>query len=749
MNKRNNLIYHLFSLGWIVLIWIFFSSPYFLGRGIPYPSAQLVNSFAPWVEYDEYKGPEKNNAMPDVIDQLFPWKHFTIESYKSGHLPLWNPNSFAGNYHIGTYQPAIFSPINLLFFILPFIDAWSFAVLLQPLIAGVGMYLYAYHRMKSFLPAVVSSVSFMFCGFITAWMPYTTLSLAISVLPLVLLGLDKINKRISWWTLLVVGSVLFSFLAGHFQISIYLLVFSFWYVVFLYTLDKEKFLFFQRLFSLGVGVGLAFIQLIPSVLHYTTASRSSDFFEDGGIPYWYMLTSVLPDFFGNPAKRNDWVGHYAEWASFIGINIVLFALLTYFKRKDKIVRFFIISTFINLLFALETPILTLMGMVKIPVLSTSYPTRVIVLASFCVCLLGGFGVKYLLENIQEKKKFIQVVGGYLISLLLFIGIAFFFLPSDKGMIALRNSVIPLAFLTGVISCIGGYLFIPKENVKKLFLFGIVFLISLESLLFAKRWVPFEPREKVYPQTPVISAIQKNIGDGRIYGSMGNQIYSYYNIPSLEGYDPLYIERYGEFIRASDLNSDFGLLRSVITIPPKSKNTEKLLSFLGVTMIYQPKSYIGKLWGYAPTWETPEKFKVVFEDDRVQVFSPKETMERAKLFCEFEVISEDKKLLSRFFQTDFNYKEVLLFEKPPERVYGELCQTVDGTVQITEITSDSVVIEVESSSPALLFLSDTHFPTWKARVNGDETQIYRADYAFRAVEVPKGKSRVVFSLSLFP
>ena len=35
------------------------------------------------------------------------------------------------------------------------------------------------------------------------------------------------------------------------------------------------------------------------------------------------------------------------------------------------------------------------------------------------------------------------------------------------------------------------------------------------------------------------------------------------------------------------------------------------------------------------------------------------------------------------------------------------------------------------------INEAHFPGWKARVNGREKPLYRANYAFSAVELPSG------------
>src|SRR3990167_6759385 len=159
----------------ILFVWLIFSSPFFLKDRVPFPSTYLVNFFPPWSAYSQFAGPIKNNAMPDIITQIYPWKKFTIETLKIGQIPLWNPYSFSGTPHLANYQSAVFSPFNILFLVPPFIDAWSILILLQPLLAGLFTYLLIRSFKLDKLASLIASISFMFCGFITVWMGYGTL----------------------------------------------------------------------------------------------------------------------------------------------------------------------------------------------------------------------------------------------------------------------------------------------------------------------------------------------------------------------------------------------------------------------------------------------------------------------------------------------------------------------------------------------------------------------------------------------
>lgn len=45
---------------------------------------------------------------------------------------------------------------------------------------------------------------------------------------------------------------------------------------------------------------------------------------------------------------------------------------------------------------------------------------------------------------------------------------------------------------------------------------------------------------------------------------------------------------------------------------------------------------------------------------------------------------------------------------------------------------------------MLFLSEVYYPAgWKAYIDGQETEIYKTNYLFRSIVVPKGKHKVEF------
>ena len=65
------------------------------------------------------------------------------------------------------------------------------------------------------------------------------------------------------------------------------------------------------------------------------------------------------------------------------------------------------------------------------------------------------------------------------------------------------------------------------------------------------------------------------------------------------------------------------------------------------------------------------------------------------------------------------------------------------MEIVRYTPNCVVISARTERPRFLFLSDTYYPGWKVLVNGGESELLRANVAFRAVALPAGEHHIEF------
>jgi len=109
---------------------------------------------------------------------------------------------------------------------------------------------------------------------------------------------------------------------------------------------------------------------------------------------------------------------------------------------------------------------------------------------------------------------------------------------------------------------------------------------------------------------------------------------------------------------------------------------------------------------------------------------------------FEIL-DDKTILQRLMDKNFNPRQTLLLEKDPGVVLDQKAAVDQVSVDEQAYFQNRVVLKTLSDSDGLLYLSDNYYPGWKAYIDGQETKIYRADYTFRAVVLPKGNHVVTF------
>lgn len=745
--KQNmKLLKRFWPILFIVFIWLIFSSPYLFQNKVPFPSRYLVNFFSPWASYPSFVSPVKNNAMPDVISQIYPWKTLTIDSLKELSIPLWNPYSFSGTPHLANYQSAVLSPFNLLFFILPFIDAWSISVLVQPLLAGLFMFYFLKTLKISKNASLIGSISFMFCGFIVTWMAYATLPYAILFLPLSLFAIEKYLKSFRYRYLILL-SITFplSFFSGHFQISLYFLIFVFSYLVFKSFQVKNFPAFINLFFFSFIGIFLSLPQLLPSIELYPQSLRSAIFQKLEAIPLSYFPTIIAPDLFGNPVTRNDWFGHYAEWNAYIGVIPAMLSLYAFLMVRKKTVLFFVLTAAASILFSFQTPFLDFLVFLKIPVLSTSAASRLIVILSFSAAVLAAFGFEELLSDISKKNKK-RIFYFLLIFLAVFsfmwISVVFkLFLPTDKLLIAKQNLILPTIIFLSLFFLTAITIFVKdkKNFLVQAFSILVIIIVTLDLLRFANKWMPFDSRNLVYPKVPVSWEFKKISGFERVLGSLGGEASIYYRLPALVGYDAVYIKRYGEFIASLETGKLSQSPRSVVSLPINGLYTPKAINLLGTKYLVNKKSDGRAVWNF-PYWTYPSgTFKTNYEDDYYQIFENTKAFPRAFLVNKYIVENDPQKILNVMFSSDFDLRNQVVLEEKVEN----LSSSSSGLVKIVNYTFGKVSLTTSSSGKSLLFLSDTYYPGWEAFIDGKNTKIYRADYTFRAIVVPKGSHKVDF------
>lgn len=735
---------------WAVLIFTLIAGVFFYKiflRGfIPFPGDLLIAHYNPWKTYS-YLGyvpgsyPTKDQYF-DVIRQMYPWQTFTIESLKSGVIPLWNPYNFAGAPLLANFQSAIFYPLHLLYLVLPQIISWTILVILQPVLAGIFTYLFAREIGLGKIGSFLSAIAFSYSLFMTVFIEYNTVGHTILWLPLSLLFLEKLIKRLSITKIIFfTASISFIFLAGHLQLATVSLIFIAAYGLFRF---KKRLLFFSLLL---IGLGLSSIQLIPAFELISNSARSAQ-------PYTFLIEKLLlqpqqmisfisPDFFGNPATRNYLLtSSYPGNALYIGLTPLIFAFfsLVIFK-KNFFVKFFALTSLIIILIITRTPLTEIFYKIEIPLFSTSSPKNMIFLLSFSLSLLAGFGIE---QWINRQNRFYQKV------VLIFAGIFIF----CWSLIAIGNpSVSTKNFLYSTIlfAVLIGFFVVGRVVGKKVMAVIFIIITLADLFYFFQKFNPFAPKELVFPQAQIINFLKQQGGIDRFwgYGAAGIEanFATQYKIFSPDGYDPLYPRWYGEFIQGSGdgkIDKSFtNKNRSDAIIIPGfgqedlAENLYRLrvLDLLGV-------KYVLDRAGSGTSQKTfpIDKFKLVYDDGNWRVFLNLKAAPRIFIAKDYKIAGTKEEFASIFFSQDFDPTKTIILEKEIEKIDNN---DISANVEVISYSPNKIELKSSAESNKLLFLSDTYYPGWKAFIDNAQTEIYRADYAFRSVVVPSGKHKIEF------
>jgi hypothetical protein len=135
-----------------------------------------------------------------------------------------------------------------------------------------------------------------------------------------------------------------------------------------------------------------------------------------------------------------------------------------------------------------------------------------------------------------------------------------------------------------------------------------------------------------------------------------------------------------------------------------------------------------------------------EDPEIDVYLNTGAQPRIRLVHRAEVVTSGETAFGAIHAPGFDPEQVVVLDAtsaqvPPQMLLGDLPQ---GTSNLfySAYTPEAQTVVVQSSGPAYLVLSEVWYPGWRAWVDGVETPIYRANFAFRAVFVPEGGEHTI-------
>lgn len=736
----------------ILLVVLIFFNPIFKGL-IPFPGDLLISENPYRTEsfkgYNPGSFPNKAQGQ-DVITEIYPWRYFSTQQLKNGNIPFWNPYNFSGNSQLANFQTAVFYPLNLMYFILPFNISWTLLIVAEPFLAGIFMFIFLTRALKlSSFSGFIGGIAFAFSSYMTVWLEWGNVGHTLLWLPLALFLIRRLNERITavnFVSLVVVLTL--SFLAGYIQGFFYICILSIFYFLYLsgfsIKINKKKFIYF--VLSLVLPLILSSFQFLSTSYLFLNSTRGSYTLSQISsllLPINYWVTAFASDFFGNPATRNYWIqGTYIERVLYVGIPILFFAFVS-FKSKTKEKAFFIASALVSLILATNLPLVKFLYLIPIPVISTTVPTRELSIFIFSMITLGAIGINFW-EKEKIKIKLPWVFAGFYIFLFIitFILMKNGFLTPQNFSITLRNLFLPtlLAVFTIVI-----FKFLERNLFSK---FILTVIVVADLFYFFNKITPFSPTDFVYPKTPVVSFLQKNAGINRFwgYGSayINPNFQTYDKTFTTEGNDPLHIQSYGSLL-ASSANGKIPeiLPRPDANIAPGYGSSDlannfyrqRILNLLGVKYVLN-QSNSDNFDSAFP----PEKYSLVWQKSPWQVYQNKEVLPRFFMANDYKIYKRNEDVLNAIYDKNIDLGKTLFLKSMPDI---DIDKNSMNSIQLLSYEPNKVMFQTKNSGNSLLFLSDNYYPQWNALVDGKKINILLADYTFKAVAVPKGEHKIEF------
>jgi len=737
-----------FSKYWQFLVLAFlvfgFFYKYFLFGYIPFPGDFVVGVYHPWLDYKwgTITGVAvKNPILADVPSFIYPMQTLAIQLIKQGVWPLWNPYILAGAPLMANFQSAAFSPLNLVYFVFNTIDAWSVHIQLQHLFAALFAYFLLRDWKVSKWGSVFGGLIYAFSGFNMIWSQWSGHTFSAALIPLIVLFADQTLANKGKYS--GVGlSVAFAtqIFAGYPQVIIYTAV----AVGLLWFFRIQKNITIPTLklaFYFFLGFGLSAVQLLPGMELMLQSAWAHDPHPKAWafLPLVKTITFIAPDFFGNHSTANYWGPQdYTSNVGYVGVTAFVFATAALSKLKtSRNILYLTTLLLVTLILAYETPLSVFLWRENILGMNAASAHRGLVLFNLSVALLAGFGIDKLRRHKFKIRYFLPTAA----LLFVYTVYAYFGLDPINKSVALRNLVFP-----SLIFFILFTLIIAKQRLKGLSSVSVLLVLLLmifELYRFGWKFVSFSEREYVFPKTPAISYLQSQSKPFRI--SLGDTIpvnlHMNYGLETLAGYETIRPAKSAKFLAVLNKNASsaipakrYGIIDNKTSQLLNLANTKYFLTLKrNAKGEPDPKGVISEKYQIS-------RFKKVYEDRSVAVLLNKQFLPRAKIFYDWDVYPNEVAVLDALVSSEYDFTNKLaLLNTPTISVVSK----ASSEIEYLEYKNQYSKISVETSDNGMLLVSDSCYPGWKALLDGNETEIYQADYAFRAVVVPKGSHIIEF------
>ena len=706
---------------------------------------------------------------------------FAGSCWRQGIIPLWNPHIMLGMPFLGEGQAAVFHPLSWLCIPLSTGVALNWLIALGFILAGLCCFGYLRALRLSRAAALGGALAWAYSDVLISRIHAGHLSVLLTLIeaPLILMLWERYRatRRAAWLCgiALAYGAMI---LGAHPQIlylfSLFLLLYVFLHGACAATAraaawrhEARSALWLGAAMLLGVGIGA--IQLLPTAGFAAISFRraaSPAFCAEGSYAPFQLLTLLVPRFFGFstlPGPGQYWgPANLWEMSNYFGLAPLLLLPLgiAAAPARRRVALLGCALFFFLAALGENTPFFTFLYR-RVPFYNVfRVPARHMIFAQFCLVTLGAYGLDRLFRRPLRRDKaffFTLLFAGALFAALA--GLYVYFIPGHgapgshwmqlKAWMDVKNHApastpVDMDFLRAAASLAGReiaraalllaagvalILAAPRLRARRMLPLAALALILADLFMaFMPLMITYDeaitrcPPERVapfkgwpYPARVFDPEAQKNIA--MVCG-----------MSSPAGYAGNTLERYNRFINAAQ-----GFAPDTPQLHFQIRAYAPLRRYMAPDAIYIPER------GASPA----DMQFILARGEGWLLARPPEALPRAFLAESPRAAPDPESALHAVLAPGAELLRSPIIERPALSVAGAPLGAGEGA-RIVAFSPNRVELETRADRPRMLVLCEMFEKNWSARVNGAPAAIAPANYLFRAVEIPAGRARVVFT-----
>lgn len=180
----------------------------------------------------------------------------------------------------------------------------------------------------------------------------------------------------------------------------------------------------------------------------------------------------------------------------------------------------------------------------------------------------------------------------------------------------------------------------------------------------------------------------------------------------------------------------------LVLESKAKQAEMVVWRTGLYSLH-PKQM------FAVFARLPEHWRKVYDQDQIQIYENSRALPRLWLTPQAEAVTPEEALrrIRGEAEKPFDPRAVALLETPEVGLPAALrpgsanALSPQASARLTGYEPNALQVETNSDRPAVLVISEAHYPGWSAEIDGQPTALYTANYLLRGVLLPPGQHRV--------